>query len=252
MPGWRLIAVMAAVFTLFSVVVESSNASSVTVRGGSNYGGSADGFLACANGTTGAFCEDFDSTAVGTVLVDVDGTDITAEIYQYVYGSGTTAGTTLDIIGFGSAGTSLIETDSSSSPGSTFSFGTVTPLGSVPLPSLFDPSTIEVFSCGQSGSGQQYSHTNDSSDMTAGGGSVLYDSGATEMSTTCTQQLTSAPNITFNSATGSFTATDLSLQSGDLVLDASNVGLVTAPEPSSLMLFGVGLFGLIVFALKAR
>ena len=212
---------LAAVFTLFFVIVTSTHATAVT--GSSKYGegpgtpGSTVSFSSCSAPTNTEPCEAFSPT---------DTTVGSYTLLQFAYVSNG-ASTVLDVV----------------------DVGTLAAAQTFFLPStLLDPSTIQVFACGTQGT--PFDGT--SSVIDSSGNAVPLPSGYKGASCTSGTSATNA-NITFNglTANGDSYTTDSGFNViGDLVL-ASTVP-VTAPEPGSLMLLGLGLVALAGVAFRAR
>jgi PEP-CTERM motif len=198
-------------FTLLCVAVTPVSATSIGVRGSSNYGPGPSAGVGVTFSTCEASlqtpnvnfssCEAF-SDAPPTV-VTFDGVQYTES--QFVYNNG--GGQVLDLITFALG------------PGATFT----PPLNS------FNPATAQIFSCG-SGTGDGAITNGDPLSASDSGGFALPNS-------TCTGGLTLVPDISQNG--NSFTNGSTSFLTSPLVLSSTQP--VSTPEPSSLVLLGVGL-----------
>jgi hypothetical protein len=206
MAARRQLTTFACLFVLLFVVATSCRATSV--RGSSGYGDGTT-FASCVTSPTN--CEAFSDTTFS-----VNG----QTVLQFVFNTGTgTGGTVLDLVDLGSIG-----------PGQTFSLSS----------QYFGAGTTEVFACGGA------------SNPTGGSGVVESSTGALP----APGYPSGGPCTTVNSGTdytftlSGTTSSTLSFKtdsgfdvSGDFVVD-STVPTSTAPvpEPSTLMLTGVGLF----------
>lgn len=162
---------------LLFVVVTPTRASTMPVRGASNYGSNSDiTFTDCVTGAVADACEAFNLTPT---VVSFDAH--TYDVDQFVFGGSGESGTIFDIVDLGDI-----------APGTTFA-----------LPAIFDPALTEVFSC------------NNQLTPTEGGSTSAFDSGDNSVTGPCTPGLTAAPDISESAGlftTGpSFSVSDLVL-----------------------------------------
>lgn len=200
-------------FALLCAIVAPAGATPVGVRGGSSYGSGPGSdptvnFATCDDSITNpqnysfTTCEAFSDPSTNTT-VTLGG--ITYTESQFVYNNN--GGQVLNLISF------------SIGPNATFT----------PPLNFFNPATAEIFSCG-SGIG--------ASAITGGDPSSATDSQSKLVpGSTCTGGLTLVPDISQNG--NSFTNGSTSFLASPLVLDSTQP--VNTPEPSSLVLLGVGL-----------
>jgi hypothetical protein len=214
---WNTLYLKLVLFAAMAVALAvPCNATSLGVKGASNYGAATD-FFGCMTGntavTSGNPCEGFLLTPVTTVSVGA----LNYNVYQFVSGNGSDPGTVLDIVDLGPL-----------APGSTFSFS-----------SIFAPTITGVFGCGD-----QISPLDGSTQAT--------DSGTNPMAGPCTGRLTGAPDISQNGTSFTVGPTfNNSFPLTDLVLEAPDPVTAT-PEPASLALVGTGLVVLLGKRVRRR
>lgn len=203
----RLVALIA--FSL--VAVASSHAT--TVRGGSGYG-SEDSTCTVTGNSSGNPCEYFSQTALGTVGAN--------NIVQFTYCCSSGVGQVLDVV----------------------DVGQLTGSESFTLPSAFFGATTEVFACGLQGASGGVTSSDGATSLSPSSGTLNApgygpNQPCTSLSATTDYTFTlsssGANTITFTTDAG-FDVT------GDLVVDSTvPSGSSQVPEPSTLMLTGIGL-----------